>query len=226
MSTCEHEWERVEGDWCRRCGTLQHRNLIMPAAPSADQRAAQEADPGPETDVRNVGKHTQIRGAVHPDADSETVPEKGSREDRGAGAGNVVAGPPAAAHPTDVAKMVKRLCAWAPAREWHMQKWDEWRKYIKEGGGASWPRDAFESLLDAIIEDATEAAALLARSQNVGWVPMGWKLVPRKMTGKMLTAFYHSDLFVGEITDSAIQVAWQETYDEAPLLPPAPKEPK
>jgi hypothetical protein len=30
-----------------------------------------------------------------------------------------------------------------------MGMWDNWRRYIAEGGGASWPRDAFESLLDA-----------------------------------------------------------------------------
>lgn len=33
-------------------------------------------------------------------------------------------------------------------RENIMQHWDRWRKYIAEGGGGSWPRDAFESLLD------------------------------------------------------------------------------
>ena len=30
-----------------------------------------------------------------------------------------------------------------------MQHWDEWRKYISEGGTASWPRDAFENLIDS-----------------------------------------------------------------------------
>jgi len=29
-----------------------------------------------------------------------------------------------------------------------MKQWDRWRKYIADGGGGSWPRDAFESLLD------------------------------------------------------------------------------
>jgi len=33
-------------------------------------------------------------------------------------------------------------------REAIMKQWDLWRKYIAEGGGGSWPRDAFESLLD------------------------------------------------------------------------------
>ena len=33
-------------------------------------------------------------------------------------------------------------------REDVMKHWDRWRKYIAEGGKGSWPRDAFESLLD------------------------------------------------------------------------------
>jgi len=33
-----------------------------------------------------------------------------------------------------------------------MNRWDDWRGYIKEGGGGSWPRDAFESLLDYVDE--------------------------------------------------------------------------
>jgi len=33
-------------------------------------------------------------------------------------------------------------------RESIMKQWDKWRQYIAEGGGGSWPRDAFESLLD------------------------------------------------------------------------------
>ena len=38
-----------------------------------------------------------------------------------------------------------------------MKQWDAWRKYIAEGGKASWPRDAFEGLLDyfeELLEDA------------------------------------------------------------------------
>lgn len=31
-----------------------------------------------------------------------------------------------------------------------MEAWDKWRSYIAEGGKASWPRDAFESMLDCI----------------------------------------------------------------------------
>jgi len=28
-----------------------------------------------------------------------------------------------------------------------MKQWDRWRKYIAEGGTASWPRDAFENVI-------------------------------------------------------------------------------
>lgn len=37
-------------------------------------------------------------------------------------------------------------------RETIMQQWDRWRSYIANGGTASWPRDEFESLLDAYDE--------------------------------------------------------------------------
>ena len=37
-------------------------------------------------------------------------------------------------------------------REDIMKHWDRWRKYIADGGKASWPRDAFESLLDGFQE--------------------------------------------------------------------------
>ena len=33
-----------------------------------------------------------------------------------------------------------------------MKEWENWYKYIAEGGGGSWPRDAFESLLDYFNE--------------------------------------------------------------------------
>lgn len=33
-----------------------------------------------------------------------------------------------------------------------MKHWSIWRKYIAEGGEGSWPRDAFESLLDHFEE--------------------------------------------------------------------------
>ncbi len=37
-------------------------------------------------------------------------------------------------------------------REQIMKQWDKWCKYIKEGGTSSWPRDAFENLLDYFEE--------------------------------------------------------------------------
>ena len=44
-------------------------------------------------------------------------------------------------------------------REQIMKQWDKWCKYIKEGGTSSWPRDAFEGLLDyfeELLEDASK----------------------------------------------------------------------
>jgi hypothetical protein len=35
--------------------------------------------------------------------------------------------------------------------------WDSWRRYIADGGGASWPRDAFEALLSWIEEECDGA---------------------------------------------------------------------
>ena len=37
-------------------------------------------------------------------------------------------------------------------REDIMKQWDRWREYIANGGEGSWPRDAFESLLDYFEE--------------------------------------------------------------------------
>ena len=34
------------------------------------------------------------------------------------------------------------------SREAIMEQWDKWVKYYCSGGRGSWPRDAFESLLD------------------------------------------------------------------------------
>ncbi len=41
-------------------------------------------------------------------------------------------------------------------RESIMKQWDSWRKYIANGGKSSWPRDAFESVLD-YYEEQIEA---------------------------------------------------------------------
>jgi len=37
-----------------------------------------------------------------------------------------------------------------------MKRWDSWRRYITEGGEASWPRDAFESMLDEFETEMEE----------------------------------------------------------------------
>ena len=44
-------------------------------------------------------------------------------------------------------------------REVIMKQWDEWREYIANGGKGSWPRDAFEALLDS-FEEQLEADVL------------------------------------------------------------------
>ena len=41
-------------------------------------------------------------------------------------------------------------------RESIMKQWDSWRQYIAEGGGGSWPRDAFEAVLDYYDEQLAE----------------------------------------------------------------------
>jgi len=41
-------------------------------------------------------------------------------------------------------------------RELIMREWDKWAKYYKDGGGGSWPRDAFEALLDKFEEEFNE----------------------------------------------------------------------
>jgi len=49
-----------------------------------------------------------------------------------------------------------------------MRCWDNRRKYIAEGGGGSWPRDAFEATLDDIDSVRDEAAdALEAQAKRI-----------------------------------------------------------
>jgi len=55
-------------------------------------------------------------------------------------------------------------------RESIMRQWDSWRVYIARGGKGSWPRDAFEALLDTLdvrIEEAQQrlGSEMSARSQ-------------------------------------------------------------
>jgi hypothetical protein len=33
-----------------------------------------------------------------------------------------------------------------------MKKWDGWLEYYHNGGRASWPRDAFETIIDDLLE--------------------------------------------------------------------------
>ncbi len=37
-----------------------------------------------------------------------------------------------------------------------MRQWDRWRHYIATGGGGSWPRDAFESVLDEYDDEVEQ----------------------------------------------------------------------
>ncbi|MBZ9759434.1 hypothetical protein LB553_00845 [Mesorhizobium sp. CA8] len=66
--------------------------------------------------------------------------------------------------PAEVGELVAQLTKWSDPEEYEriMSHWDAWRKYIAEGGGGSWPRDAFESILSAFGGNGREAAALLA----------------------------------------------------------------
>lgn len=60
-------------------------------------------------------------------------------------------------------------------RENIMIHWDRWYKYIKEGGGGSWPRDAFESLLDEFfMEKFYIGDTLNDENGNTGQVVICW----------------------------------------------------
>ena len=59
--------------------------------------------------------------------------------------------------------------------EEHLNKWDSWRKYIAEGGTASWPRDEFESLIENMeAENAALRAQLESASKQepILWIDM------------------------------------------------------
>src|SRR3954468_5058020 len=47
-----------------------------------------------------------------------------------------------------------------------MTEWDSWRRYIAGGGGASWPRDAFECVLDWVAEECGTMSADSAQTQT------------------------------------------------------------
>ena len=60
-------------------------------------------------------------------------------------------------------------------RENIMEHWDRWVKYIAEGGGGSWPRDAFESLLDYFfLEKFNIGDTLEDENGNIGQVIIHW----------------------------------------------------
>jgi len=46
-----------------------------------------------------------------------------------------------------------------------LSDWDGWRQYISNGGGASWPRDDFESWLGFYAELMTRVADALEASE-------------------------------------------------------------
>lgn len=50
-------------------------------------------------------------------------------------------------------------------REGITAEWDRWRKYIGNDGGGSWPRDAFESLLDYYDERVDILQRLVGQCQ-------------------------------------------------------------
>ena len=92
--------------------------------------------------------------------------------------------------------------------EEHLKKWDGWRKYIAEGGTASWPRDEFEILIenqepfgwiwfsaDLSIKFTPFEAFIPASYKAVAkplythpHIPDGYQLVPVEPTFKMLLA--------------------------------------
>jgi len=52
-----------------------------------------------------------------------------------------------------------------------MRQWDSWARYLRSGGGGSWPRDAFESLLDYFDELLEEKDVSLERGIFPGSCP-------------------------------------------------------
>lgn len=88
-----------------------------------------------------------------------------------------------------------------PSRAQVMKWWDQWRTYIAEGGVGSYPRDAFESLLDTYDE------ALAAK-------PAG---APREPSTSMKAAAYKA-LDSIDINDRpparSIIMLWQAMHDE------------
>ena len=55
-------------------------------------------------------------------------------------------------------------------REGIMKEWDKWREYIAAGGKGSWPRDAFESLLDSFQQANPPMTCTLCGKIGPDWV--------------------------------------------------------
>jgi hypothetical protein len=51
-------------------------------------------------------------------------------------------------------------------RELIMKQWDSWREYIASGGLGTWPRDAFEALLDYFEEQIRKKESRMDRTQR------------------------------------------------------------
>lgn len=43
-------------------------------------------------------------------------------------------------------------------REGIMKEWDAWVRYYRSGGGGTWPKDAFEGLLDYFDEQISQVS--------------------------------------------------------------------
>jgi hypothetical protein len=61
-----------------------------------------------------------------------------------------------------------RALAAEAERERLLQHWDSWRSYIASGGEGDWPRLAFESVLENLVEqiDAANKRALKAETER------------------------------------------------------------
>lgn len=65
-------------------------------------------------------------------------------------------------------------------RETMMEQWDTWARYFRDGEKGSWPRDAFEALLDYFEERLASRTdldlPLAGRTQANMWKAMFWEM--------------------------------------------------
>lgn len=59
----------------------------------------------------------------------------------------------------DTERRLTRIKAFVTSPD-RLTEWDGWRKYIADGGRGSWPRDAYECILDWIAEECGEASTI------------------------------------------------------------------